>query len=347
MLKQVQHDVERGIPDLIRDLQTNNIRQMTKKFGLIGYPIATSRSPMLFEKAFGGKYKYDLIEGEDFETSYQKFLDEYQAINVTAPFKQKAFAKVVALAREDKGLVSGPCFKIKASNLLLKGPEGIEAHNSDFTGIILSVAEAYFPGLTAECYRHFGSRGYIKVHQYFKQNIGEIFTEKPQALIVGCGGAGRAAAVAAAELGYDVALMNRTPEIAQALADEMPEYNFICVPMSDFKNSVRECELVIYTASRKIEDIDCLSIDDFAGDNHNLKSARKAQPEAAVNNPTPSKVILEANYKTPSFAGAILDKIEYAGALYIPGKIWHTFQGLTGYGIMTGEEPDLQALMQD
>ncbi len=319
---------------------------MTKKFGLIGYPIAASRSPMLFKKAFGGKYEYDLIEGEDFETSFQKFLDEYQAINVTAPFKQKAFAKVVSLAREGKGTVSGPCFKIKASNLLLKGPEGIEAHNSDFTGVILTVAEAYFPGLTEECYKHFGSRGYIKVHQFFKQNIGGLFTEKPQALIVGCGGAGRAAAVAAAELGFDVALMNRTPETAQALAAEMPEYNFICVPMSDFKNSVRECELVIYCASQKIDDIDRLSIDDFVGDNHNLASARKAQPNSPIENPTPSKVILEANYKTPSFTGDALEKIEYAGALYISGKIWHTYQGLTGYGIMTGEEPDLKALME-
>ncbi len=315
------------------------------KFGLIGYPIAGSRSPMLFEKAFGGKYEYDLIEGEDFETAWQRFIDEYQAINVTAPFKEKAFAKVVALAREGKGIVSGPCFKIKATNLLLKGPEGIEAHNSDFTGIILAVAEAYFPGLTAECYKHFGSRGYIKVHQFFRQNISSIFAEKPQALIVGCGGAGRAAAVAAAEMGFDVALMNRTPATAQALAAEFPEYGFIAVPISDFKNSLRECELVIYTVPQAIDGISELTIDDFAGDNHNLMSAQKADPDSPFGPKTPVKVILEANYKTPAFSGAVLDKLAYAGAVYIPGKAWHTYQGLTGYGIMTGEEPDLKALI--
>ncbi len=297
---------------------------MNMKFGLIGYPIGESRSPMLFKKAFGGKYDYDLIEGEDFEASWQKFIDEYQAINVTAPFKQKAFEKVVSLAVEGKGSVSGPCFKIKATNLLLKGPEGIEAHNSDFTGIILSVAEAYFPGLTEECYKHFGGRGYIKVHQFFKQNLGTIFQEKPQALIVGCGGAGRAAAVAAAEMGFDVALMNRSPERAQALAAEFPEYGFIAVPMSDFKESFKECELIIYTVPQAVEAINELSIDDFAGDRR--------------------KVILEANYKTPAFSGKILEKLEYAGATYIPGKVWHTYQGLTGYGIMTNEEPDLKSL---
>ena len=50
-----------------------------KKFGLIGYPISHSLSPALFKAAYNGKYIYDLIEIEDFETAYQKFLDEYYA----------------------------------------------------------------------------------------------------------------------------------------------------------------------------------------------------------------------------------------------------------------------------
>ena len=69
------------------------------KYGLIGDPIATSRSPLLFEAAYKGQeqpdgdaFKYDLIEGSDFETSFKKFIDEYQAINVTAPFKELAYA---------------------------------------------------------------------------------------------------------------------------------------------------------------------------------------------------------------------------------------------------------------
>ena len=66
-----------------------------KKFGLIGHPIAHSLSPALFKAAYDGKYAYDLIEGEDFETSYRRFIEEYDAINVTAPFKEAAFAKAV------------------------------------------------------------------------------------------------------------------------------------------------------------------------------------------------------------------------------------------------------------
>ncbi len=300
------------------------------KFGLIGSHIADSKSVALFDAAFGGRYTYDLIQGEDFETSYVRFLEEYKAINVTAPFKEKAFAKAVALAREGKGLVSGPCFKIRATNLLVKTEEGIEAHNSDFTGIILSVAEAFYPGIVAQCYAQFGNRGYIKVHQFFRQNIGELFRGKPQALVVGCGGAGRAAAVAAVEMGFEVALMNRTPEKAQALAKEMPEYNFLAVPISDFRNSVRECELVIYTVPEKIDAVDTLTREDFVG-------------ESGEENPP--KVILEANYKTPAFDGSVRERMDAAGCQYISGKRWLIYQGLTGYGIMTGEEPDLRAIV--
>ena len=85
------------------------------KYGLIGDPIATSRSPLLFEAAYkgqeqpdGSSYMYDLIEGSDFETSIKKFIDEYQAINVTSPFKELAYARVEELAEQGKGVISGP-----------------------------------------------------------------------------------------------------------------------------------------------------------------------------------------------------------------------------------------------
>ena len=94
-----------------------------KKFGLIGHPIARSLSPVLFNAAYEGKYPYDLIQGDDFEVSYQKFLDEYDGINVTAPFKEQAFAKADILSEE--------CRLAKAANILVKTPEGVKAYNSD------------------------------------------------------------------------------------------------------------------------------------------------------------------------------------------------------------------------
>ena len=143
-----------------------------RKFGLIGDPISKSGSPSLFRAAYrneeqedGSPYSYDLIEGCDFEASWDTFIKEYSAINVTAPFKEKAYARVEELSELGKGLVSGPAARIGASNLLVKTSEGIAAHNSDFTGIVVAVAEAYYPGIVEEFIKEYGSNFCIKVHQ--------------------------------------------------------------------------------------------------------------------------------------------------------------------------------------
>ena len=182
-------------------------------FGLIGDPIATSLSPALFNAGYEGKYNYDLIEGADFGASFKAFEERYKGINVTAPFKEQAFARA--------DIYTSYCRKIGATNLLVKTPDGILADNSDFTGIILSIAEAYMPGIVRQFSAKYGDSAHIKVHQYVRQALTMLFSRKPQALVVGCGGAGRAAAVAAAELGFDTALMNRTADKAQKIADEL------------------------------------------------------------------------------------------------------------------------------
>lgn len=289
------------------------------KFGLIGYPISKSLSPALFTAGYGGRYKYDLIEGKDFTVVWKKFLDGYKAVNVTAPFKEDAFAQAVALAKDGYGSVSGPVMKIGATNLVVKKDGGLHAYNSDFTGIILSVAESLFPGVVEQCYKVHGDRGYVKVHQFVRENIDEYYGGKPQALIVGCGGAGKAAAVAAAEMGYSTILMNRTQSRAGEFALGLPEYGFIVDTMSDFRGAFKECDLVIYTLPLAIDEISSLTADDFRGEGKKKKT------------------ILEANYKTPGF-------VEREDCSYVSGKKWILYQALTGYGIMSGEAPDFGAM---
>lgn len=294
-------------------------------YGLIGDPIAKSLSPALFNAGFGGKYNYDLIEGESFGNSFKTFEERYKGINVTAPFKEDAFRRA--------DIYTSYCSKIGAANILVKTGDGILADNSDFTGIILSIAEAYMPGLVRQFAAKYGEAMHKKVHLYLRQALTMLFSRKPQALIVGCGGAGRAAAVAAAELGFDTALMNRTPEKAQKIADEMPEYNFICDRMADFRAAVRECDLVIYTLPVKLDEIGMLTAEDFEG-------------EDRYRWPRPGKVILEANYRNPSFCGPVTDKINAGGAQYVPGTKWLLYQALTGYLSLTGRIPDLNAMEQ-
>ena len=97
------------------------------KFGLIGHPIAHSLSPRLFTAAYGGKYKYDLIETPDFDQAWKRFIDEYKGINVTAPFKGDAFGRADWKSPE--------CERVGATNLLVKAAEGIKAYNSDYMGV--------------------------------------------------------------------------------------------------------------------------------------------------------------------------------------------------------------------
>ena len=248
------------------------------RFGLIGHPIAHSLSPALFKAGYEGRYPYELIEGEDFEESYRKFLEEYDGINVTAPFKELAFAKADILSPE--------CEAVGATNLLVKTPHGVKAFNSDFLG----------------------------VRMWLEEVAAEVLTEKISVLIVGLGGAGKAAAAAAESLGMKVVRMNRT------VRDEKTR------PLHDFKECFKEADIIIYNIPTAIQALNELTDKDFT--------------------PGKPKFILEANYKDPSFGKEILAKMQTANPLarYTGGKTWLLYQAVTGYEIFTGEKPDLAGM---
>ena len=248
------------------------------RFGLIGHPIAHSLSPALFKAGYEGRYPYELIEGEDFEESYRKFLEEYDGINVTAPFKELAFAKADILSPE--------CESVGATNLLVKTPLGVKAFNSDFLG----------------------------VRMWLEEVAAEVLTEKISVLIVGLGGAGKAAAAAAESLGMKVVRMNRT------VRDEKTR------PLDDFKECFKEADIIIYNIPTAIQALNELTDKDFT--------------------PGKPKFILEANYKDPSFGKEILAKMQTANPLarYTGGKTWLLYQAVTGYEIFTGEKPDLAGM---
>ena len=115
--------------------------------------------------------------------------------------------------------------------------------------------------------------------------------------------------------------MNRTRERAQAIADALPEYAFLVDDIQDFPEAVRECDLIIYTLPVALPQIATLTAQQLRGEG--------------------TKVILEANYKTPAFDA---QQVQAAGAHYVSGKEWLRYQALTGYSLMTGEIPDRAAL---
>ena len=239
------------------------------KFGLIGHPIEHSLSPALFKAGYDGAYPYDLIETADFEEAYSIFIREYDGINVTAPFKEMALKKA--------DIVSEECQMIGATNLLIKTPDGVKAYNSDYLGVRL-----------------------------WLRKISERMTSKPRVLIVGMGGAGKAAAAAAMSCGYETVLMNRT------------QYSLDIQPLSNFRDEFRKADIIIYNLPVRIAQIDQLSEEDLgAGSN---------------------KTILEANYRHPEF------NIQHQNITYVDGKEWLLQQAVTGYELFTGMTPNCEAM---
>ena len=239
------------------------------KYGLIGHPIEHSLSPALFKAGYDGAYPYDLIETADFEEAYSIFLQEYDGINVTAPFKEMALKKA--------DIVSEECQMIGATNLLIKTSGGVKAYNSDYLGVRL-----------------------------WLRKISEGMTSKPRVLIVGMGGAGKAAAAAAMSCGYETVLMNRT------------QYNSEIQPLSNFCDEFRKADIIIYNLPVRIAQIDQLSEEDLgAGSN---------------------KTILEANYRHPEF------NIQHQNITYVDGKEWLLQQAVTGYELFTGMTPNCEAM---
>ena len=239
------------------------------KFALIGHPVAGSLSPRLFEAAYGGRYPYDLIDEAAFDTAWERFLAGYDGINVTAPFKQDAFARVNRLSPDS--LATG------AVNLVVKSGEETVGYNTDVDGVLGAVRET---GLAVS-----------------------------DALIVGAGGAARAAAVAALRLGCRVCITNRTFSKADELA-----YSLGCeaIPLADAGSKTPD--LIVYTIPGSSPVIPGLDGDLFR-----------------------NAVVLEAEYKHPVLAD--IPCRAYAG-----GRRWLLWQAVAGYALFTGEEPDAEKM---
>lgn len=244
------------------------------KFGLIGHPIEHSLSPALFKAGYGGMYPYDLIITENFEEAYKRFLEGYDGINVTAPFKELALRKA--------DIISEECRLVGAANILIKTPQGITAYNSDFRGLV-----AMFRGLKGD---------------------------EKTVLIVGAGGAGKAAKAAAEALGYETTVINRT------------QYNPEIKLLSAFREEFSKADIVIYNLPVRIPEIDMLTEADLC--------------------PGKEKIILEANYRNPSFDNGSIQRMVSMNPLirYIDGREWLLQQAVTGYELFTGETPDCEAM---
>lgn len=240
-----------------------------KRFALIGNPVAGSLSPRLFQAAYGGRYRYDLIEESSFEASWERFWAGYDGINVTAPFKQDAFSRVNRLTPEAE--LTG------AVNLVVRSGAETVGYNTDVDGVLGAIRETGQP--------------------------------VSDALVVGAGGAARAAVTAALQLGCRVWVANRTRSRAESLASAL---GCLAIPLEEM--GLLAPDLVIYTVPGSASVIPGLT----GGLLHQA-------------------VVLEAEYKHP-----VLARVPCRA--YVSGRRWLLWQAVAGYGLFTGEEPDVKAM---
>ncbi len=310
------------------------------KYGLIGFPIAHSLSPRLFKAAYGGRFRYDLLESEDFERAFRIFMKSYDAVNVTAPFKEQAFDKAKFRSPES-GLVG-------AANILVRTPRGLSCFNSDCSAV-RAMLEEFGNGKDESPSDESAAAGCpVAAPSCASAALRKV-------LVVGCGGAGKAAAVAACMLGLDVTVMNRNMSRALSFVQHLSSASQSAVqasgglhqkqfrmgtvsvlPLDRFASDVLRYDALIYTLPLP------LTTFPFTAE----ASSRMPSGPCVCELPTGDtriKLIIEANYRNPSFTPEVLAKFP-PQTKYIPGEQWLLRQALAGYGLMTGINPDPQAL---
>ena len=155
--------------------------------GVLGYPVAHSRSPAMQNAAFEAlglapewRYVALPVQGELFDETVRALPGSgYRGANVTIPHKLLALA--VADEAGDAARGAGA-----ANTLTFRDDGSIHADNTDVGGLLDAIGDP--PG---------------------------------SVLVLGAGGAARAGIWALREAGADVAVWNRTPERAAALAAEL------------------------------------------------------------------------------------------------------------------------------
>ncbi len=190
----VYGSVERGtasgqvaLADLLEIYGTARPRPIEALFGIVGADVSESLSPFLHNALFrarGLPYLYLPLPVADFDRAKPQELEfdpPFRGFSVTRPWKQGAAATAVP---------SADARATGAANTLLLSRGRWRAENTDVDGIFDPLAD---------------------------HDTGE----GRSAVILGAGGAARAAVVAARKLGYEVLVASRRDESADALAAEL------------------------------------------------------------------------------------------------------------------------------
>lgn len=250
-----------------------------KKIALIGDSISHSLSPQLFKVAYkhlsseiiDNSFTYNLLDFPTLNEAMEVFEnDGYYGANITSPYKEEIFAYCNQLDKTAQE--SG------AINLILKQNNGIKGFNTDCEGVYTPLS---------------------------KRNI------KPSnVIIVGAGGAAKAAIYALKKRGYNITIVNRSDSKAQKLSQK---HSTQWASMSRLPQLLKENKIIVYTIEANIESLKEANLEDIT--------------------------LFEANYKTPSLNRKSCKE-------YIPGTEWLIYQAVPSFRLFTDKEPNIYAMLK-
>lgn len=196
------------------------MRKDTLEAGVVGWPVAHSRSPQIFRHWFrrygiAGRYDRHALEPEAFEEGVRHLLHEgFRGCNVTVPHKESAFG--IADIRTETAN------RIGSVNTLVFHADGrIEGDSTDGYGFL----------------------------EALRQGVGGKVPVNGPSVILGAGGAARAVADSLADAGApEVRIVNRTITRAQRLAEEIPG-PLVAVAVKDAEHALHDARLVVNTTS--------------------------------------------------------------------------------------------------
>jgi shikimate dehydrogenase len=205
-----------------------------KLAGIIGWPVAHSVSPRLHghwieEYGIDAAYVPLAVRREDFAAALNGLrLAGFQGVNVTVPHKEAAFA--LADRCDATAEIAG------AANLLLFGESGIEARNTDATGLTAALIESHGAG---------------------------AFAGRP-AVIWGAGGMARAAVCALSDLGVsEIRILNRDKARAESLAAALrprTTAKLVCRGFEDWSRTGKDAGLLVNATSAGMKGIPPLDL---------------------------------------------------------------------------------------
>lgn len=222
------------IDDLKRLYRWDAQQLATRVYGVVGQPVAHSMSPAIHNAAFDatgfdGVYVPMLVEGtyEAFKAFMETFLDfeplTLSGLSITIPHKEHALRYL----QERQATIEPLAGRIGAVNTILIERDGptirLSGRNTDYAAILDSITAS------------------LKISREGLSNR--------RVAVIGAGGTGRTAVAALAHCGASVAVYNRTPDRALALANEFNGQTGRVVAMPIEALSEADCDIYINTTS--------------------------------------------------------------------------------------------------